>query len=420
MNVAKAIERIFRAEAGQVLATLIRQVGELALAEDALQDALEVALLRWPEEGLPSNPGAWLTITARRKALDRLRRRSNAKRLQSEVEAELRLAHLDEGRPDHLLDAGALPDDQLRLLFTCCHPALSPPSQVGLTLRTLGGLSTAEIARAFLEPEATTAQRLVRAKQKIQRAKIPYEIPGPELWPSRLTSVLAVLYLIFNEGYFASSGAALVRRELSAEAIRLAQLLHQLLPTEPEVAGLLALMLLHDARRLARAGDDGSLVLLEEQDRTRWDQTQIRRGLGILETALRRGQPGPYQIQAAIAALHAEAQEAKDTDWRQIMLLYDSLHVLEPVPIVALNRAVAAGMAVGPEVGLELLRDPNLSEALASYPGFHLARADLLRRGGQNEAAAQAYTMAATHSDSEVVRSFVARRLRELGVPDPP
>lgn len=413
MNVARAIDRIYRAEAGQVLATLIRQLGDFTLAEDALGDALMAALERWPLDGLPSSPGAWLTTTARRKALDRLRRRGNARRLAQDVELELRLQRWDEGRPDR--DAGPFPDDQLRLIFTCCHPALAPEVQVGLTLRTLGGLSTAEIARAFLQSEVTMAQRLVRAKQKIQRAKIPYEVPSPEVWPERLTAVLAVVYLIFNEGYLASSGASLLRRELSAEAIRLGALLEQLLPKEPEVLGLLALMLLHDSRREARAGDGGELVLLDEQDRGRWDQDQIQRGLALVERALGLGKPGPYQLQAAIAALHAEAKEAKDTDWRQIMFLYDSLHSLEPVPIVALNRAIAAGMAVGPEVGLTILDGTDLAAALSDYPGYHLARADQLRRMGAKEAARAAYAQASDLSDNQAVKGFVERRLRELG-----
>jgi RNA polymerase sigma-70 factor (ECF subfamily) len=347
-----------------------------------VQEAFVTALERWPREGLPDNPGAWITTTARNKAIDRVRREA---RLREKREL---LRELEDLGGDEEEDLSALPDDRLRLFFTCCHPALAPEARVALTLRTLGGLSTPEIARAFLVGETAMQQRLVRAKRKIQAANIPYEVPPDERLPERLPSVLAALYLVFNEGYLATSDAALVRRELCAEAIRLGRLLATLMPDEPEALGLLALMLLHDSRREARTGAAGELVLLEDQDRATWDRAEIREGLGLVERALRHRTAGPYVLQAAIAAEHARASEAADTDWRAIATLYGALAGISPSPVVRLNRAVAVAMADGPERGLELVQE--LGAELEGYHLFHSARADLLRRMGRWEEAAAA------------------------------
>lgn len=411
----QAIERTFREESGRVLAALISYLNDFELAEDAFQEAMIVALEKWPRDGLPRNPGAWITTIARNKAIDRIRRQKNFQQKQPQlVDLTQQPAKLDE------IEMDSIPDERLKLIFTCCHPALSLEAQVALTLRTLGGLETAEIAAAFLVPVPTMAQRLVRAKRKIQKAGIPYRVPPTELLPERLNAVLTALYLIFNEGYNASSGDSLIRQEMCGEAIRLTRILNDLLTNDPnleengEALGLLALMLLHDARRHARIGSNGELVLLEEQARSRWDHEQIRVGTAVLEQALQLGQPGPYQIQAAIAALHDQAATPKETDWPQIAALYHALQRYTNSPVVVLNWAVAVAMSEGPMRGLALLDELAEAGTLDHYHLFHAARADLLRRAGFPDEAHDAYTIALDLCQNSVEKRFLRRRLAEL------
>lgn len=406
------LEQVFREQYGRIISTLIRTSGSFDLAEEALQEAFTSAASVWERDGAPLNPGAWLTTVAHRKLLDAVRRDKTRTEKQAEVEYETtRLQPFAElPVPDEY------PDDRLRLIFTCCHPSLSRETQVALTLRTLGGLTTTEIAHAFLLPEATLAQRLVRAKQKIRLAKIPYEIPSLEIIGDRLLAVQAVVYLIFNEGYAASAGQTLLRNDLCAEAIRLGRVLCELLPNKPESMGLLALMLLQDSRRATRVNERGELVTLEEQDRSLWDRKQIDEGVRLVETALGLGQVGSYQLQAAIAAVHAEARTADETDWRQIVALYEELLRTTASPVVALNHAAAVAMSEGLERGLSLMEVVGASGALDNYYLFHASRADLLRRLNRVDAAIEAYQHALSLTTNTVEQNYIRRRLRELNL----
>ncbi|MGH9287603.1 MAG: RNA polymerase sigma factor [Acidimicrobiales bacterium] len=406
-DVEAEVARAFRGEWGRIVATLIRVTGDWDLAEESTQDAFARALERWGRDGIPRNPGAWLTTTARNRALD-LMRRSKTCVAKHEEAGVLGFA----GEPNRD-DDGGIADDRLRLMFTCCHPALSLDSRVALTLRTLAGLTAAEIARAFLVTEQTMAKRLVRAKAKIHNAGIPYRVPPAHLLPDRTTALLGVLYLLFNEGYSATAGAGLVREGLCDEAIRLARVLAELMPDEPEVSGLLALMLLHHARRAARVDEAGDLVPLEEQDRTVWDRDAITDATALLDAALRRGEPGPYQLQAAIAACHATATDPGATDWTEIAQLYGRLSQMLPTPVVALNRAVAVAMADGPAAGLELVEQLEASGALAGYHLLPATRADLLRRLGRHAQAADAYRTALELTATGAERRYLTRRLAE-------
>jgi len=418
-TIQRALDGAFREEWGRIVAALIRRTGHWDLAEECAQEAFTEALRRWPVDGVPQRPGAWLTTVAGNRAIDRLRRGARGVELLEQASREGTQFDTDEGAMPELFDeTDEIEDDRLRLIFTCCHPALPLEGRVALTLRSLAGLSTGEIARAFLLPEATMAKRLTRTKAKIAAAGIPYRVPPAHLLPERTAGVLAVLYLMFNEGHSASSGTELIRASLCDEAIRLGRALQQMMPDEPEAMGALALMLLHHSRRHARVGDDGELITLEDQDRSRWDRVEIQEGLRILESALRRRQVGPYQLQAAIAACHAGAVIAADTDWREIAGLYALLEAQMLSPVVRLNRAVAVAMAGDIEGGLAIVDELAGDARLERYYLLEATRADLLRRRGDQAAAEAAYERALPLAPSEVERRYLLRRLQEVGTGD--
>ncbi len=409
---AETLEQVFRAEQGRIIATLIRLSGSFDLAEEAVQEAFAAAAANWKQQDIPRNPGAWLTTVAQRKLFDALRREKTKSEKQPELEYEA-----TRSQPYYELELDQqteYPDDRLRLIFTCCHPSLNRESQVALTLRTLGGLTTTEIARAFLLPEPTLAQRLVRAKSKIRLARIPYEIPSLKSLSERLAAVQAVIYLIFSEGYSATAGDSLIRKELCTEAIRLARVLCELLPDEPENLGLLALLLLQNSRREARMNDDGELVTLEDQDRSCWHRDEIEEGLRLVEKALRLGRVGNYQLQAAIAAVHSEANSASETDWPQIVALYRELVRINSSPVIALNLAAAVAMSEGPEQGLKLIEAAGANGQLQQFYLFHAARADLLRRLNRVEEATSAYKLALSLTTNNVEQQYLRRRLHEM------
>ena len=407
------LEEVFRRESDRAVASLARAVGDIDLAEEAVQEAFAVALERWPSSGVPDNPGAWITTTARNRAIDRLRRERRYADKLAILEHESAQRDEPEGAAAARHAVDEYPDDRLALMFACCHPSIAVDAQVALTLRTLGGLTTRQIARAFLESESTVAQRLVRAKRKIREAVIPIAVPPASAMPERLDAVLAVVYLIFNEGYLSTDAETLTRGDLSAQAIRLGRMTSGLLPDESEVLGLLALMLLQDSRRDARVDADGDLVLLGDQDRSRWDRAEIGEGLSVLARALAIGRAGPYQVQAAIAAVHAEAPAAEDTDWPEIVALYDRLMAMAPSPVVELNRAVAVSMADGPETGLALVDDLAGRGELDRYYLLHSVRAALLRRVGRNDDAAREYRRALELSTNPVDRRFLEKGIAE-------
>ena len=412
-QVSETLEHVFREEYGRIIATLIRISGSFDLAEESLQEAFTSAAATWETEGTPRKPGAWLTTVAHRKLLDAVRREKTKAEKQSELEYEVeRFQSYDE--PALIEEDVEYPDDRLRLIFTCCHPSLSREAQVALTLRTLGGLTTVEIARAFLLSEPTLAQRLVRAKSKIRLARIPYEVPSLEVLSERLAAVQAVIYLIFNEGYSATAGDSLVRTDLCGEAIRLGRMLRELLPNEPENIGLLALILLQDSRREARINEQSELVTLEHQDRRRWDRNKIAEGIRLIETVLPMGRVGNYQLQAAIAAVHAEAKTADETDWPQIVALYQELMRINSSPIVALNYAAAVAMSAGWAAGLALMDEANAGKKLEHYYLYHAARADLLRRLNRLQEATAAYKQALALTTNRVEQQYLKRRLDEV------